>query len=361
MGFWSSVGDYLFGNNDQRNEALDPKNFQLQGADYLRQHAMSQMNGAQGRPAPTAQAAQLGAAAQLAGGPQNQWRAQQMGLAGQLAGVAGGQQMGAGELAVRRQANQQAAQLTGAASMARGSNAGIMARAAARGLGDLGVNAAGAASQSALQDQANARSALAGVLGQGRGQDLDLASQNAQLAQQRMMQQGMFNQQTGLANQQAALAQRGMNDQYSLGLMGQYAGISEAELRARMARAGVLPQDNGQFGNIMSAAGPILAAFSDRNAKHSIKEASDDADEFMDSLTPYSFRYKDESHGAGERLGVMAQDVEESHLGRNIVTEVDGIKAIDHSGAISALLAGVARLNARVSELELELRARGAE
>jgi hypothetical protein len=260
MSWLDGVQNWLVGDQQANRDAMREGNFRLQGGDMLRHYAQGQLGDAQRRQAPTAQAMQLGNAAQLAGGPQDQWRAQQMSLASQLAGVAGGQQMGAGEMAVRRQANQQAAQLAGQTAMARGSNAGIMARAAARGLGDLGVNASGAAGQSALQDQSAARGQLAGLLGQGRGADLDLAAQNAQLQQQRMLMQGQFGQQTALANQQAALAQRGMNDQYGLGMMGQYANISAEELRARMARAGLLGQDRGHLGSLLQAGGTIAAA-----------------------------------------------------------------------------------------------------
>lgn len=345
---------WLLGDQAAKDAANDPKNFQLQGGDMMRNYAQQQMQGAQGRPAPTAAAYQLGQAAQLNGSPQDQWRSQQMGLASQMSAVASGQQMGAGEMAVRRQAAQQAAHLAGQTNMARGANAGIMARAAARGLGDLGVNAAGAAGQSALQDQSAARAGLGSLLGQGRGQDMDMASQNAQLQQQQMLQQGQFGQQTNMANQAAALQQRGMNDQYGLGMMGQYANLSAEELRARMARAGLVGQDNGNLGNVLSAAGPIIAA-SDRRIKVDIADGGGDADEFMAALKPYAFRYLDnERHGYGERLGVMAQDVESSRLGRNVVVEQDYGKGLDGAAAISALLASVARLHARVAELEAE-------
>lgn len=265
MALWGiipSISDtkkFLFGDNEQRNKALDEKNFQLQGGDMLRNYAQQQMQGAQGRTAPTAQAAQLGQASQLDAAQQAQVRAREMALADQMQGVASGQQMGAGEMATRRQADQQAAQIAGQTAMSRGANAGIMARAAARSLGDLGVNAAGQAAQSALQDQSAARGQLAGLLGQSRSADLSLAGQNAQLAQQRMLQQGSFDQQTALANQAAMLQQRGQNDAYGLGMMGGYLNTSEAELRARLARAGMYGEDKGMFGDLLQAGGSFLA------------------------------------------------------------------------------------------------------
>ncbi len=258
---YNATKGFLVGDNTQRDAALNENNFRLEGGDMLRGYAQGQLGGVQGRQAPVANAQQLGAAAQLAGGPQDQFRQQQMGLMGQMAGVVGGQQAGAGELAVRRQANQGMAQQMGAMNMARGANAGGAARAAAANIGQMSTNAAGMGREAALSDQMNARGQLAGLLGQGRGQDLDMASQNAQLLQQRNLMQGQFGQQTNLANQQAALQQRGMNDQYGLGLMGQYAGLSQAELQARMARAGMMQQDGGMLGDLMQMGGTLGAAY----------------------------------------------------------------------------------------------------
>lgn len=355
-GFRDSANKWLFGDNEQRNQALDPSNFQMAGGDYLRQYAAGQLGGVQGRQAPTAQAYQMGQAAQLNGANQDQVRQQQMGLMAQMAGVADGSQMGAGEMATRRQAGQQAAQMFAGQNMARGAGAAGAARATARGLGDLGVNAAGMSAQSALTDQANARGQLAGLMGQTRGQDLDLAGQNAAFNQQRMLQQGQFGQQTNMANQAAQLQQRGMNDQYGLGLMGQYAGVSQAELQARMARAGMFQQDSGHAGDLLQMGGTLgAAALSDRHAKTDIMDGRAAADAFLETLRPYLYRY-DDAHAPqdnGLRLGIMAQDVEGSLAGQRIVRErPDGLKEIDLAAAVSALLAVNARLHERVTDLE---------
>lgn len=245
MGF----GNWLFGWGDDARAAAAqrPENFRLEGGDMLRGYAQQQMMGAQGRTAPTV------TAAQLAGGPQDQVRAQQMGLLNRMAAVERGDQAGAGELAVNRQAATARGNQFGMAAMARGANAGMAARAGARALGDLGVNAAGMAQQAAAGDQAAARSAMIGLADSTRGQDLSFAGQNANLMQQ-----------AGLANASNTLAQRGMNDQYGLGLMGQYANISDAELRARMARAGILQQQaqgSGFAGDLLQAGGTMGAAY----------------------------------------------------------------------------------------------------
>lgn len=212
----------------------------------LQNYAQGQFMGAQGRQAPMARGSQL------AGADQYQSRAGQMGLAGQLNAVATGQEAGAGELAVNRQARTAAANQFAAQNMARGSNAATAARSAAGQLGNIGTNATGLAQQAALSDQQAARGQLAGVYDSMRGADLSFAGQNAQLAQQMAMQ-----------NQNAQLQQSGMNDQYGLGMMGQYANVSQAELNARMQRAGLLAgQQGNQLGaNLMQMGGSLGAAY----------------------------------------------------------------------------------------------------
>lgn len=231
-------------NSDERDRAMRERNFRLQGGDMLRDYAHAQFTGAQGRTAPNI------AHSRLAGGPQDQARGGQMGLARSLEGVMSGQQAGAGELAVNRQAHAAAANQFAAQNMARGSNAATAARAAAGNLTDIGTNATGMAQQAAMGDQAAARGQLAGVYDSMRGMDIGFAGQNAQL-----------NQQTNMANQNAALQQRSLNDQYGLGMMGQYQNASQAELQARMQRAGMLSGQPNLGANLLQAGGTLGAAY----------------------------------------------------------------------------------------------------
>lgn len=337
------VGRWLFGDNRARDAAMDPKNFQMEGANYLRDYASQQLNGAQGRGAPL-----LGQGQQVQLDPRQQAmaRAQMQGLADQYQGVASGQQRGAGELAVGRQMQQAAAAQFAGANMARGSNAGIMARAASRQLGDMGTNAAGMASQSALQDQANARAGLGGLLSGMRGQDLDLASQDALLAQQR-----------NLANQQSQLQTRGQNDQYGLGLMGQYANVSAEELRARAQRAAALAgnPDKGNFGQLLQIGGQAATMASDMRVKTEIRDASTEMDDAIASIAPYRYEYMDPAqHGEGSRVGVMAQDLASTAAGAPVVVDHGGVLKIDAGKALSFALAAIARLGARIEQLEAE-------
>jgi len=115
----------------------------------------------------------------------------------------------------------------------------------------------------------------------------------------------------------------------------------------------------GQQGqaNMGAAAGIGMAiAASDIRAKEDIAPADLDIDEFLNEITGYKYNYKDpEKHGKGRRLGVMAQDLEKSPMGETMVEEMeDGVKGIDSTKALHAVLASVGRLNDKVKKLEEE-------
>lgn len=228
---------------------------------YLSDVMSNQLNTAGNRQAPTVQAAQLGPATQLAGGPQDQVRAQQQQTAGYLQSVMGGQQAGAGELAVNRQVGQATAAQQAAMHSARGANAALAARNAMRNTADIGLSGAGQAAQAQMGDQQMAVGQLSGLLGQTRGQDLDYAGQNAQLAQQRMLQQGAFAQQAGLANQAGQLQQMGMNDAATQSYLQGLASMDQAQWERELAKRQVALGDRGSIGNIFNAGGQMLAQY----------------------------------------------------------------------------------------------------
>ena len=316
MGFIDKVGSGL---NSIRSKIFDPrKSVSRNPSDYN---------------APLAHGAQLDdliksgltRADGLGGGPQDQFRAMQMQQAQQLQHIASGQQKGAGELAVERQAQNAAAGQQALAAMRGAGGAGQLA--AARQTAAIGSTAAGQGRQAALQDQANANQLLTGVAGQGRGMDINVAGQQNQ------------------AYQDYIKALLGMDQTQ---LQGQLAAMKAAvdEDAARRQREGAML---GALGSLGGAA--IMA--SDERLKTDISRGDDDIDAMLDNLRPYRYRYRDEARfGAGPRLGIMAQDLERSEAGRMaVVDEPDG-KGVDVHRALSAALASAARLNARVRKLE---------
>lgn len=223
---------------------IDPSQAQLQDSGYLRQFIQGQLGGVGGRQAP-----QVGGA-QLNSSQQNQFRGQQQTLAQQLAAISGGQQMGAGEMATRRQFQQGLAAQLAQSQMARGYAAPSAARAAARNVGNMTVDASGQSAQAALQDQTQARGLLAQLLGQGREQDIGVAGQNAQLSQQ-----------ADLANQAAKLQQMGMNDAAIASYLGQLYGVDAAEMGAKLGILQGNQQQQGYLGDLLQMGGTLGAAY----------------------------------------------------------------------------------------------------
>lgn len=217
-----------------------------QKSDWLR----GQLSGIDSRYAP-----QVQQAAQLDPTQQNQFRDQQMGMAGRLGQIASGQQRGAGELAVNRQFGQAAAAQQAQMQMARGANAALAARQAARNTADLGVNAAGMASQAQMQDQMNANGMLGNVLSQGRGADISIAGQNAGFDQQRM-----------LENQRAMMQQTQMNDARYGNTLNAMLGSDQNAANNQRADALQAAQLNAMkpdyLANMLQAAGTGLTAYS---------------------------------------------------------------------------------------------------
>lgn len=176
----------------------------------------------------------LGRPGALNFGQADQTRAQQGQLAGMLQGVASGTQRGAGEMAVDRQVGQAQAAQEALARMARGGNAALAARQAARSTADIGVAGAGQAAQARMQDATNAQGVLAGLLGQTRGQDLQ--TQGLTLDQQRA------------------------NDAAAQGYLAQLMGLDEAALKRAQMQAAIAQGDTGHLGALLQAAGTVGGA-----------------------------------------------------------------------------------------------------
>jgi hypothetical protein len=164
----------------------------------------------------------------------DQWRGQQQALAGQLNAVASGHQQGAGELAVQRQIGNAMAAQQSTANSARGANSALAGLQSARSQADLGLAGAGQSQQAALQDQSAARQQLAGVLGQGRGQDIQSAM--------------------------GQLQAQGMNQQQALAYLSQMTGMDQAEMQARMQQEAIQAgsYQPGMIGQAFSAAGGLM-------------------------------------------------------------------------------------------------------
>jgi hypothetical protein len=317
----SDIKNYLVGGDATKGMATGPQTGDYQRA-FLQNDFMN-------RQAPQVGAPNYGQANATAG--------QQGQLAQMLFRTASGQQPGPGELAVQRGVNNAMAQQTSAAQMARGANAALAARTAARSTADIGVNGAGQRGIAQMQDVNNAQGQLAGLLGTQRWQDLSQTGQQIGVAQ---------------GNQQAQMGQQ----QLQLSALAQMLGVDQAALQQDLARRGLKLQDQGHLASMLQQAGTAaVAAASDSNLKTDVTDAREDIDEMLSALAPVAYRYKDEAkYGEGRRAGIMAQDLQKSEAGRAIVVDLpDGAGiGFEPIKAISMALASLARLNERLSDLE---------
>lgn len=100
-----------------------------------------------------------------------------------------------------------------------------------------------------------------------------------------------------------------------------------------------------------NAAGMI--AMSDERAKKDVEEFS--PSDFLDSLTSYKYKYKDpKKYGDGEHVGVMAQDLEKTDAGSQMVSDSPDGKVVDYSKAGPSVMASLADLNERLKRIEGE-------
>lgn len=157
-----------------------------------------------------------------------------------------------------------------------------------------------------------------------------------------------YNREYGRLSQLAGLGTN-LNNQLS-DLTGQY-GQNVSNIQTGMQNAitsANIAQQNQQAG----LAGQVVTAgalvFSDKRLKKNIKELNSitlehDFSEMLSELKPYSFDYISEQYGKGNQIGVMAQDLEKSKLGKTLIIEDDkGNKQIDIGKAVSLVFAFMA-------------------
>lgn len=197
----------------------------------------------------------------------------------------------------------QAAQLSMAAGAAPQDAAGA-ARTAAIQMGRLGSGMAGQQAIAGIQERAAAQRELGGMIMQQRGQDASVA----------------------LGSRQSAMAGYGASN----------AGAPEKSFIEK-------------YGPAAASAGAMIA--SDRRLKKDVRDADEKASRMLAGLKAFTFRYKDEKHGKGEQLGIMAQDLERAGLGHTVEDTPAG--KMVHGGRLAASTAAMtAALARRVAKLE---------
>lgn len=191
-------------------------------------------------------AATTGPTAQIAKGPQDQFRGGQVGLVDALTRSANGDGPSLAQGQLQQATDQGIKQAMALAASARGVNPAVAARMAADQASATQQNAAGQSAQLRLQEQQQARQQLAGVLDQSRGADIGLATSQAGLDQQGIMQNATFQQQANANNLQSGVQQQQQRDDLvqkylSMGMSLDQANM-QAEIQQKQWNAGALNQ-----------------------------------------------------------------------------------------------------------------------
>jgi hypothetical protein len=128
--------------------------------------------------------------------------------------------------------------------------------------------------------------------------------------------------------------------------------------RQRIANAIQRRAQNIQLGGatvgaVGSLFGGVSTLGSDERIKEDVEPGDDHVRELLEKLSAHSYRYKDEEeHGPGKRVGIMAQDLEQTEAGKSLVREIHGVKHVDVPGATGLTLAAQSYLHRRIKALE---------
>lgn len=261
------------------------------------------------------------------GQQQDQWRQRQAVLGEMLMRQAQGQGPSVAQSQMFQGLGQNANAANAQAQSASGGALGraLAQRAAIESQSNANNQAVGQASTLRAQEQLGATGQLGQLYNQARSQDIGYG----------MDQQGLYQQRQSMQSNTAMEAER----------QKLAASQAQAEQHAKTRDAIV-----GGAGGIV---GGVLKGFvsSDERVKTDISKASPDEMRALgDALVAHHYKYKS---GGPERLGVMAQDLERAPMGKQMVSEgPDGMKRIDESAAVSALLALVGSMSKRMDKLE---------
>lgn len=214
-----------------------------------------------------------------------------------------------------------------------GANAGMIARQAGRQGANIQQNAVGQAATLGAQQQLSAQQQLASLSGNQIGQAANAATGYSQAAQGE--QSNLF----GAIN--------GYNQAEGSILGGQNAANSATQIQNSKAQQGI-------FGGLLGGAGGIL---SDENLKTDVKPADGKIQDFLDNMGAHEYSYKQEVQGhpgaaPGRHTGPMAQELEKSELGKQMVVQTPDGKGVDFNRGLATILAAQAHLNKRLEELE---------
>lgn len=297
-------------------------------------------------------------------------RQNQSGLANMLMQQAQGQGPSAAQ--AQLQAGTDAA-INSQMAMARSSGNPMAMRQAQFNAATLGQQNANQAAQLRAQEMQQGRALAAQQFEGVRGQDL---GQRGQDIQQGQFNAGQLQQTTQFNAQQAMQKEQMISDYVNKGLTLAEANraaaidLQKSEYAAKTGQEmAALKQNNDANNQIMDpvfktakAVGDVGSVFtgkSDERAKTNVTDGTRDIRGFLDAIHAHKYNYKPEHQdhagggGKGTYVSPMAQELEKTKLGKDLVREdASGTKIVDYGKGLGAMLAAIADTHKRLKKLE---------
>lgn len=285
-------------------------------------------------------------------------RSRQLTALSGLEGAAAGTAPSVAQAAYQGAGQDIAQQQLGMAGQARGT-AGVFARREAmRNIGDQQRRAALDMAQIRAGEMAQARGQLAGALSNVRGADTETAFERARQEYAARAKTADIQHGAERANQDADIQSQQVTNTYKLGLGSQAldankqqgAANKDAEELEESRRKTDLGRSDNAFKSAAKGAAALFA-MSDEGSKRDIKPQSASAVEaFLRSVDPKSFSYKGDGPGTapGPRVGVIAQDIDDTKLGQSFVVPTEHGKMLDAGQAVGPLLVIAKHLNDKI-------------
>lgn len=131
----------------------------------------------------------------------------------------------------------------------------------------------------------------------------------------------------------------------------QEAGKAKLNAQVGMSQAAAQAK-SGLLGGMGTAVAGIASMFSDKRVKKNFKQDDATINKLLESFSKSKeFEYKDEIMGKGKHVGPMAQDIEKA-MPDMITEDENGVKKIDTTKAIMAMMAAQGQINKELKKLK---------
>jgi len=184
--------------------------------------------------------------------------------------------------------------------------------------------------------------------------NMNVAARNDAAGRNLGAQQAIADTNVDIRNKNQLLGKSAIQQQYENELKKRQGQSGVASANAQNAGADSTASANANNQTVGTGISAAAMFASDERVKEDVQDFS--AGDFLDSLAPKKFKYKDPSkHGVGSQVGVMAQDLEKTEAGSKMVSQgQDGVKMVDYNKAGPAMLASMADLHKRLKKKEQE-------